>query len=188
MKFVLRYRGPLPAGGRADVKHKIRQELSKQLAVLWERDPVLCKETSQLSNITSLTIRDRPLWHLRELKGFRFVPLVTEINRLDCQLDIRFLVEIDPKKPNRRTADLDNKLKTLLDALRVPQSPEEVGKATPSSEHEVVYCLLEDDALISRLTVETYQLLEEPSKGDVLHLHVTILPRTPHKDTLHFFG
>jgi hypothetical protein len=101
-----------------------------------------------------------------------------------CQLDILFLRR---EKPGSivHGGDLDNRLKTLFDALRMPFDDSELGKVGPTSPDELLYCLLEDDSLISRVSVETHQLLDLPPAGshgaaDVdLMLHVTVLSTFP---------
>jgi hypothetical protein len=50
--------------------------------------------------------------------------------------------------------DLDNKLKTLIDALRMPHEAKEVPYDAKHS-RPVFYSVLEDDRLITRLTLET---------------------------------
>jgi hypothetical protein len=57
---------------------------------------------------------------------------------------------------------LDNRLKTLFDALSVPNQDQIVDDPSISSP---VYCLLEDDALVSGLTIETHRLLSSPCTG-----------------------
>jgi hypothetical protein len=64
--------------------------------------------------------------------------------------------------------DIDNRLKTLFDALRVPGVPQEIASNTrPSSANEPHFTLLEDDALIARINVETDQLLAAPDPSQV---------------------
>ena len=71
--------------------------------------------------------------------------------------------------------DLDNRLKTLLDALRAPKVLAEVPEhAQPSADESPFLCLLEDDALIDGLSVTTDRLLrpEENPSNFVLVIHV----------------
>jgi len=74
--------------------------------------------------------------------------------------------------------DLDNRLKNLLDGLRMPEREDDLKGCEPGT-GKPFYCLLEDDALITKLSVSTYQLLEpsvEPGdQHDVdLILNVTV--------------
>jgi hypothetical protein len=64
--------------------------------------------------------------------------------------------------------DIDNRLKTLFDALRVPGVPQEIASNTrPSSANEPHFTLLADDALIARINVETDRLLAAPDSSQV---------------------
>ena len=67
------------------------------------------------------------------------------------------------------SGDIDNRLKTIFDALRMPVSKEELGGyETPEADETPFYCLLTDDKLISRVSVETDTLLQptSPQAGD----------------------
>jgi hypothetical protein len=52
--------------------------------------------------------------------------------------------------------DLDNRLKTLLDALSVPNQDQVIPDPTID---DPIHCLLEDDSLVSGLEIETRRLL-----------------------------
>ena len=54
--------------------------------------------------------------------------------------------------------DGSNRLKTLFDAL--PTTDELPPKETPNFSEDPFYCLLEDDALITRLNVESERMME----------------------------
>ena len=58
-----------------------------------------------------------------------------------------------------QAGDLDNRLKTLFDALAVPKDEQVVSDQTIV---DPIYCLLEDDALIANCTIETHRLLSRP--------------------------
>jgi len=71
--------------------------------------------------------------------------------------------------------DIDNKLKTLLDAFSVPQVNQVPAKDCPTTDEQPLFCLLEDDSLITSLEIKTGRLLR-PSRtpADVsLLIHVT---------------
>ena len=110
-------------------------------------------------------------------RGLTFVPLVRERTALRCALKITFLRMEEPGRIYQG-GDIDNRLKTLLDALAVPQHDEQVvGNLSP------VYCLLEDDSLISGLDIQTHRLLAKPNatKHDVhLLIEVDVRVTDPH--------
>jgi hypothetical protein len=97
--------------------------------------------------------------------GYRFVPLVTKNLQLLCGLEILFL---RPDTPGAilKSGDIDNRLKTLFDALRLPSDGAELGGySSPGDDEDPLFCLLEDDCLISKVSVETDALLEPIGEG-----------------------
>jgi hypothetical protein len=99
--------------------------------------------------------------------GFRFVPLVTKDLELCCAIEILFLRSGPPGKVFE-SGDVDNRIKTILDALKVPRQLQDLGeyKDQPLGPDEnPMFCLLEDDGLVSKFAVETDQLLEPIAGG-----------------------
>lgn len=168
MEFHLTYRGPLfsAQGGntRAQHKHDIRRDFHSQLKRLWEITPFL--DTGERSGPGALLLEgreDMPAYDRDSLAakhaqfGFNFVPLVTRELNLLCGLEILFL---RPDRPgNLWRGDIDNRIKTLFDALRIPEAGENYAQREPASDEKPFYCLLEDDSLITKISVETDQLL-----------------------------
>ena len=69
--------------------------------------------------------------------------------------------------------DIDNRIKTLFDALKVP-SKADLDVERPEST-EPFFCLLEDDALITNFSVETDRLLGTPSMpANQVHLVIEV--------------
>jgi hypothetical protein len=98
--------------------------------------------------------------------GYRFVPLVVDRWELLCSLDVLFLRRDIPGSA-LHAGDIDNRIKTLIDTLRVPRSPNELvgADATPGPGEDPFFCLLEDDRQVSKVSVETDTLLDYPA-GD----------------------
>ena len=132
-----------------------------------------------------------------EKGGFLFDALVTERSGLICTLNVLLLRE---GEPGAVLHDLDNKLKTIFDALRMPKGVDELGASStkglqiPSSDgsENPFYVLFEDDKLITHLTVES-DILLEPVLGDGaagtsvrLVVGVTVQPYDVHLDNLAF--
>jgi hypothetical protein len=166
MEFRLTYDGPLYATsnrtGRPDHKHEIRKAFHPRLKRFWEINNVL-KERIVCANETTTPYKD---WLATQFErcGYRFVPLVVERLSLFCAVDVLFL---RPDPPGRvfDSGDIDGRLKTLFDALRIPRSADELGKyQTPGDGEDPMYCLVENDVLISKVTVETDLLLEPTGK------------------------
>jgi hypothetical protein len=172
MEFRLTYEGALLGSSRTDTraehKHEIRKVFHKQLQRLWTiHDPLrngVHRSFMRLSHAHEVTqIHAGSLSEFLANQytrcGYRFVPLVTEEMSLICSLSILFL---RPDRPGSliRSGDIDNRLKTLFDALRLPQNQSELGRyVTPETEEDPFYCLLQDDALITHVAVETDILL-----------------------------
>lgn len=62
-----------------------------------------------------------------------------------------------------------NRLKTLFDALTMPRLTNALPtNATPTADQNPFYCLLEDDNLVTSVSVRTEQLLAPPvERSDV---------------------
>ena len=191
MDFVLRYRGPLPANGSIRDKHQIRRAIHAQLQQLCNLEPLLEEAKSESLPEGVLKGREvqlpRPLtvmYFFVALGGFRFVPIIHRPHELACALDILFLRREKPGAIIRHGGDLDNRLKTLFDAMRMPHEASELTGITPDFANQRVYCLLEDDALITHVSVSTQQLLEpleereHPSSVELL-IHVTVQSTYP---------
>lgn len=186
MKFRLTYEGPLRASqGEARNeqrvpgavhKHSIRKHFHRQLRHLWSTNKFLREHTVFASDYapqptpfdrkTMIPLRDAVAGLYHEF-GYRFVPLVRESTSLLCSLDILFLRRDTPGNVIR-AGDLDNRIKTLIDALRRPRSQTELvgDDATPGSDDDPFYCLLEDDSQVSRLVVETDTLLDPMTENN----------------------
>lgn len=106
--------------------------------------------------------------------GFRFAPLVVQRLDLFCSLDILFLRRENPGDLLSQSGDLDNRLKTLLDALRVPKDGSEIN-AKPSHEEDPFYCLLEDDSLVSEIHITTDRLFTPVRDGEAKNDVVLII-------------
>jgi hypothetical protein len=186
MRFRLTYDGELKASGannRAAEKWVIRRQLHPQLAELWEIDPVL--NGAAMAYKRPPTKNFLEAWRLarREIKaketggsirreerrealrvpidrgGHNCIPIVRSSLFLTCSLDILFLRKEGPGSLVSNAGDLDNRIKTLFDGLRMPSADE--GRAE-KPEIDPIFCLLEDDSLITDLVIRTDRLLTRP--------------------------
>lgn len=203
MRFRLTYEGKLEANGTAKHKHEIRKDFHAQLKRLWEVEPNLKNWTFPYDQKTNLPrvspLRNQvPAWrYLAEQYsriGYKFVPVVSAEHSLHVALDILFL---RPDVPGGvlKSGDIDNRLKTLFDALKMPQAADELGGyIAPAAEEDPFYVLLEDDRLISHVGVETDVLLQPTptAAGNFLPndarliITATIRPYAVHMQNLHF--
>jgi len=188
MEFRLLYGGQILGAGksktRADIKHAIRRELHPQLRRLWSTKsglaslacyryfPQWYRKHQGEEDIAAFTDENRRKRGIEALAdqwsrcGFRFVPLVTSEFALRCEVNILFL------RPEERhlimqCGDLDARVKTIFDALRIPDNLEEAGGIGPQEDENPFFCLLSDDKLISSLSVTTDELLALPKERDV---------------------
>jgi hypothetical protein len=171
MQFRLHYRGPLKANGDRGDKHILRKHFHKQLKKLWDQVPLkgshgFLKMPTGAPNDTSV---------VRQSGGFNFAPLVCQRLRLVPELRILLLRDEPPGQIVTQSGDIDNRLKTLFDSLKVPELNALPPGAKPDADEDPFFCLLEDDNLIVSVAVETDRLLEPnvPKKEVELIAHVT---------------
>jgi len=112
--------------------------------------------------------------------GGRFVPLVSIRGGFHCRLDILFLRRDDPGNIISSGGDIDNRLKVLFDGLRMPSTVSELGSLPIEVDENPFFCLLEDDKLISAVTVTTDRLVtplapNEERNNVCLVIHVTVI-------------
>jgi hypothetical protein len=99
-----------------------------------------------------------------------------------------------PDTPGKIWAgDIDNRIKTLIDALRIPEANERYAQKKPLADEKPFFCLLEDDKLITKLSVESDQILqfitEQQSLNEVrLVITVRLRPYQMHLGNLEFGG
>jgi hypothetical protein len=166
MEFRLVYRGPLKSKGSPKDKQAIRRVIHPQLRELWNRSPL--RDYSAYLGSPSHPAQTISL--LTPLKPFQFIPLVSSKLHLVAELDILFLRPDEPGRLLSQGGDIDNRLKTLLDALRMPKTKSELGNASPTDDEEPFHCLLEDDSLVTKVALTTDRPLEPSNTNDVLLL------------------
>jgi hypothetical protein len=168
MRFTLFYRGPLKSNGDKNHKQALRKHFHPQLKRLWNQEP--------LCNFKSFYEASRGQEDIiaRQVDGFRFVPLVCQGLHLVARLQLILLRPEPPGSIITSGGDIDNRIKTLLDSLKVPEHNALPPNALPESDETPFFCLLEDDSLVTELNITTAQLLEPDLNNEVvLLLNVT---------------
>jgi hypothetical protein len=174
MEFRLIYEGSLKASGNASKhvkdKHAIRKQFHKQLSILYDNHPKLSRWKNNLQSepntndptpvITYVDILARRFSRC----GYRFVPLVHKQRNLMCGLDILFLRRESPGELVMQGGDVDNRIKTLLDALRIPDDCNELN-GSPEETENPFFCLLENGSLVTELNITTDRLLVPLKEG-----------------------
>lgn len=158
VELTLFYRGVLASNGGKTEKQSLRRAFHRQLAEFWKQNP--------LNDYRHLWDPALPLFKpesdIRQRRGpFEFVPLVNEYMYLVADLEIQLLRPEPPGSVKAQAGDLDNRMKTLLDALRMPRVADELPAGdSPGSDESPFFSLLEDDALINSFSVTTHRWLE----------------------------
>lgn len=167
MKFRLYYRGELKSSqsrrNTINYKQKIRRLFHPQLSQLWSIDPFLKEMYKEKSSL--LIQRDK----------FSYLPVVCDNFSTISELDILFL---RPQKPGNVFGDIDNRIKTLIDCLRIPQKSEIPDGDIPQNNEDPFFCLLEDDSLVSHFSVTTDHLLDSNDRSEVLVIITVIVNKT----------
>jgi hypothetical protein len=111
---------------------------------------------------------------LRSIGGFTFAPLVSAKIHFVAEIEILMLRPEAPGAIITQGGDIDNRIKTLLDSLKVPEPNALPPGATPLPDQSPFFCLLEDDNLVTKLSVNTDRLLEPVQNASevVLLIHV----------------
>lgn len=168
MEFRLIFKGQLPGNGRnAAHKHPIRFQLQGQVQTLWKHRPF--QALLDLKNHDEREGAVAKRLNIERL-GIQWRPLISNQYKMTADLNILLLEPFlyEGKKVNR--ADIDNKIKTLVDGLRIPDKrvklPPDIRQRY--CEAQPFHCLLEDDSLISNFSVSTDRLLDPAAEGSTL--------------------
>jgi hypothetical protein len=168
MEFRLIYDGELLGASRNDSrsqhKHEVRRVFHQQLKRLAETYPLFKgREMTEVMLITADRFR---------LGNYRLLPIATGDLRLGCALDVLFLRYDQPGQTLLQSGDVDNRLKTLFDALRIPKVGEWYGE--PQEGEDPFFCLLEDDSFITQLSLTTDLLLQPGCGVNDVRLVITV--------------
>jgi hypothetical protein len=178
LNFILTYDGALPSSGGPNEKQMIRRAFHPQLKVWWEHGP-LAETFKQL---------DKTIWQILQFEplaldsGFAFLPVVTKHLECVCELDILLLKPEAPGNFIKNDGDIDNRLKILFDAFRIPRNIKEIpaGDTPQPSETPHFYCLLEDDNLITKTTIAADRLLLPLASSHHIRLVINVAIRATH--------
>lgn len=162
MEFRLIFDGDLRPRKRSSIEdiHQIRMAIHYQMISLWAYEPLAHVKKRWIDEGGSegnMNARD-------EIDGQTFISVVSRKLFTQAELDILLLKAQPPGMLVTNQGDIDNRMKTLFDGLRVPTKSEAKELKTRGAlGEETIFCLLQDDDLISRLTVSTDRLLGEPA-------------------------
>lgn len=138
-----------------DVKQKIRLAFSNQLRRHWKQGllaeklkggiPVVPYQRGYATQVPDPDVH--PFFRV-DMCGFSVIPLVTYHNWLACECEFVFSGD------QRGAIDFDNQMKIVFDALRMPQHSGEVP-GSMFGHGQDLFCVLEDDSLIRKYSVES---------------------------------
>jgi hypothetical protein len=167
MEFRLVYQGVLNSTGNKSASgrvHAIRRYFHPQLVNLWDLSPILRPFSGRSfpsmpqKSYETFTPPKHELIQTYTHGGKSYLPIVCMENKVTCGIEILLL---------RRdlsavlvSGDLDGRVKTLIDALRIPK----IGEDTADDDPSPLHCLLSDDSLISEVKVTADHLLASPEQ------------------------
>jgi hypothetical protein len=197
VEFTLYYRGPLSAKrkGNALEKHNLRRHFHRQLKELWNQPPLNQHfdlidpkfEPPPDPRTRAIVVAGGKKPDLKEEVGaYTYTSVVSEKIALVADLTITFLRPGPPGGLRDKYGDLDNRIKNLLDGLKIPNDKNVLKNVSTEGDPDPLYCLLEDDSLITRLDIKSDRLLEPDVEDDevVLLIHVRTRPTIGTVDNL----
>jgi hypothetical protein len=114
-------------------------------------------------------------------KGYRWVPLTLSQYSVSCEIDMLMLFTSPEQAGPKNFGDLDNRVKTVIDALKQPD-PDSISHCpAPGKGDDPFFVLYNDDKVVSKLTVETDNLYRprmthHQEKPILLTVNVTLRP------------
>jgi len=198
MKFRLTYAGIVKSSGnkpKPKNKHALRLAFHKQLSVLWSSNPVLIEFSQYKAPNIERAIEPDFVATFNEAVDFfdgsvpekypyselliakhnkhdvHWHPLVTAESGLIAEVDILMLRPNDSKSIVQG-GDIDGRVKTIFDALSIPVNGDVLSEFPKPP--DVFYTLLSDDSLISKVSVDTDELLELDEDRDPHFAHLII--------------
>ncbi|MDT8301630.1 MAG: hypothetical protein RQ760_09110 [Sedimentisphaerales bacterium] len=135
---------------------------------LWDIEPLKGCEEFFLTSGRELSV-------LKEVDGVVFAPLVSSVLKFICLLDITILWPEEPGAISGQGGDIDNRLKTLFDALQCPDINQIESVKDCFGDKQPFFCLLENDKLITSVNIRTHTLLRSENKNNVsVLIHVMV--------------
>jgi hypothetical protein len=167
--MVLQYRGSLPAAANRNKRRKEKQDIRRYM------HPQLVR---QMKKPYETLFRDSDEYRVHKVGAFNFHPLICRHHmypRRGCELNMKILSD-DPFGSVIRDGDIDNRLKTLFDALCLPNEQQVPEGDTPGPDEDPFWVLLSDDRLITDLHIEQDRLLvpPPPTVESYVELYITV--------------
>lgn len=175
MEFTLYYRGPLLSQGTKSgkklkkAKCDIRNALMPQLRDAWKHLPLDAEKWLD---------PDYELTTISTVADQQFSAIVTNTHHAIAELKILFLRPAPLGGLVKHGGDIDNRMKTLLDALSIPREDQLSGIHNHLQYDGISHCLLEDDSLVSGLSITVDRLMDPQNEKEVLLIISVRIRRT----------
>ncbi len=188
MRFTLTYDGPLHVGGKAPAKQVVREAFHPQLVDLWTFEPLIHSrfllDPRGVANPEDRYRLEPGLSVLTTVGAQVYAPLVSKKLKLNAELDVLLLRAGPAGGVLTGQGDIDNRLKVLFDALSVPTLQQALPCAEGlGTEAKPLHTLLEDDDMVTRVSVDTARLL-----GDYPAGHVRAIVRVDVRPATHLYA
>ncbi|AKR58078.1 hypothetical protein XM25_20250 [Devosia sp. H5989] len=164
MEIILTYRGRVPGqkrtSGNLDAIWRMREAFHRQLEKLWGKAPFTILKDWEDSDFAAGAPDFR-----RARAGCTFIPFYGRHIGICVSLEIQLLTGFPAQKSVLVAGDIDNRIKRITDALRVPN----VDETRDEMSVQRWYSLLEDDNAVLSLTASTgtYLASDDPTEAFV---------------------
>lgn len=132
MQFTLIYQGDLPPNGSARDKWRIRRHLEPQMRRLWGVPPF-----DTIAQYKDPACQGTDMYVGKRVDGVEYIPLISASIFLMAELRIRIFSSSMPGGL-LHCGDIDNRLKTLLDALSIPNQQQSIPNLTAESDNKCI--------------------------------------------------
>ncbi|WP_422038215.1 hypothetical protein [Roseibium sp.] len=185
MKFELMLTGRIPSSNKKlnlDLAKRIRRQVDDQMKTLWEANPL-----SGFQKWRANKEYNENTWEgaaVFDKKDRKFVALINDRLLLAARISFHFYDPEGGLDIKSHIVDVDNRLKVLLDLLRVPDDLKQVPEDIDTN-----YCLLSDDKLVWGVSVERHRLLAPiNSENHFTRLVVEVVPAKMAMGNISLFG
>lgn len=162
--ITLVYLGQLKSNGDPQHKSNIRQKFSEQLSTIYKRE-ITENENQSVRELVEEKCT-------QTIAGNKYTSLVNRTLGLYAKLSVTMLSAKNSSIFANTQGDIDNRLKTIFDALSIP--PESQGIKICGKLPELTVCLLEDDVLIRDVRVRVGELLTPETGKSCVHVLVEV--------------
>jgi len=153
MEIILTYKGHIPAKtSNKKAIWNMRKSFHNQLIKIWDKQPFQILSEWYKSEQHASSFENFHEKFIKKHDGVTFIPIYGRTIGIGVSLDITLLTGMEEKNKVLKAGDLDNRIKRIIDGLRVPiQKGELCNDLANNSEW---HCLLEDDDAVISLNAQ----------------------------------